>query len=454
MNARRRLVSVSIAAILVIAASEPLAAQDRNANVSASTDPLEHLIAEARENNPRVAFALREAEAAAERIGPAGAWEDPVLTLGVQNLPPGSFSFTDPGECCTQVIAQIGQRLPLPGKLGNRTRISERLAESRRHVAARTRVEVTADVKRAYAELYYLDRALDVTARNRLLLTGIEDISRSRYATGVGRQPAVLRAGLELDGLDRQKVALNERRRAMLARLNAAVGRASTAPVDTTPYPEALLGALGGEPDGPAFAPALGGDAVEVPGLPPLDSLVARAASHSPEVLAHIARIDADAAAVDLARAEVWPDPTIALQYGSRVDASDRLSAVVSFSIPIFAGRKQRPRVREAQATLAADRAMHDAMLDDITRRVVEAYARLADAHGQLAILSRGVLQRSEANLDATLSAYRAGTEDFLALLDSQSEVYRYELERHRSLADFLSAWADLESVVGEEIEP
>lgn len=453
MNTRRRVASVKLAAVLWIVVATPALAQEP----APATDggPLDTLVAEALRNSPRLAVERHTAEAAAERIAPAGAWEDPVLTLGVQNLPPGSFSFTDPGECCTQAIVQLGQRLPLPGKLGNRTRVAERLAEARRHTVARTRMDVIADVKRAYADLYYVERALDVTDRNLQLLTAIADVTRTRYATGIGRQPAVLRAGLEIDGLERQRIVLAQNRKAALARLNAAVGRPASTSLAETAYPRRLQAVLAGASvDRRGFVSPVDRETERVPGLPPLDSLIERAASGSPEVLAHVARIRADESAVDVARAEVWPDPMIALQYGSRVDASDRLSAVLSFSIPVFAGRKQQPRVREAEAVLASHRSAHDAMIDDIERRVIEAYADLLDAYGQLAILDRGVIERSAANLDATLSAYRAGTEDFLALLDSQSEVYRYELERHRGLADFLSAWAELERVVGEEIQP
>lgn len=452
MHVRRR-VWVSIAAVLSIVVAAPAAAQDRPQE--AARGPLAELVETARRSSPRLARARHEANAADQRIGPAGAWDDPIVTLGVQNLPPGSFSFTDPGECCTQAIVQVAQRVPLPGKLSNRGRIASRLADAREYLTEQVRIDVVADVKRAYAELYYLDRALDVNARNLRLLAGLEDVTRTRYATGVGRQPAVLRAGLELDGLERRQVKLLEQRAAARARLDAAVGRPASAALDSTPYPSAMHAIIeSGRTERGAFdLPGERADVV-VPGLPSSDSLLAIAVTRSPEVRAHVARIRADEAAVDLARAEWWPDPVFALQYGTRVGASDRIGATVSFSVPVFGGRKQAPWVREAEQMLAADRSAHDAMIDDIERRVVGAYADLVDAYGQLGILDRGVIERAEANLDATLAAYRAGSEDFLALLDSQSATYRYELERHRSLADFLSAWAELERAVGEEIAP
>lgn len=420
-------------------------------------DQMSALVGEALERSPRLAAARSETAAARARISQAGTWEDPVLTLGFMNLRTTSFDFSD--DFMTMKIVQLGQRIPLPGQLGHRRESASLHAASAEHRIAVARIDVMSDVKRAYAELYYRDRALGIVERNLALLRGLEDVTHTRYATGVGSQPAVLRAALEIDGLEAQRVQLAASRHAALARLNAARDRPAATPLQETPYPLDLLRLVGGRADGPRFASALGirreePGIVSPAGLPPLDSLLQRALEYKPELRAHIARIGAQEEMVSHARAMRWPAPQLSVGYGQRDGFADMLNATVSFRLPIFLGAKQNAAVREETEILAMERARHDRMVAEIEREVTDAYSDVLDALGQLELYDLGILRRAEATLDATLAAYRSGSEDFLALLDSQTRLYGFQLERHRRLADLLVAWSELESAVGEEIEP
>lgn len=482
MTTPERIFAACLAAGSILAAPATASAQDPDPDLRVP-DPLSALVDEALERNPRIAAARAGAGSAEERISRAGAWEDPVLTFGFVNLRTTSFDFGD--DFMTMKIVQVGQRIPLPGQLGHRRGTTRFLAESERHLVEQTRIEVSAEVKQAYGELYYLDRALEVTDRNLALLSGLERVTLARYATGVGRQPGVLRAGLEIDALEGQRIALSERRRGAIARLNAVLDRPPETPVDSTPYPGALLAVAEGAtspterarspadrassaadranyPAGSASSPRTSAfvSALEletraaVPGLPPLDTLIERATERKPALRAHVARIRAAEEAVRRAEADRWPAPRLTLGYAQRDGFDDMMNATVSFSLPVFLGAKQNAAVREEEAALARERALHGAMVNEIRHQVTEAYARVLDAYGQLGLFRGGILARAEANLDATLAAYRSGAEDFLALLDSQAGLYRYQLERHRRLADLLSAWAELERAVGEEIQP
>jgi len=413
------------------------------------------LVREAVERSPRVAAARARAGSLEERVSQVGAWEDPELTLGFRNLRTTSFDFSD--DLMTMKLVQLSQAIPLFGQLSHRRRAAALHSESATHRVESVRVEVATEVKEAYAELYYRDRALAIVDRNLAVLRGLEGITRTRYATGRGRQPAVLRAGLEIDRLEAERVAVVQSRRAALARLNALRDRPPDAPLERTGFPEAMATSLAGleaETES-AFPSALGPRAGPSSALlPPLDSLMARAVERKPEVRAHVARIRAQEQSVSDARANRWPTPRIGVGYGQREGRPDMLGATLSFRVPIFAGAKQNAAVREERQILARERSLHDRMVRGIERDVTSAHAGVTDALGQLARYRTGILDRARAGLDATIASYRSGDEDFLALLDSQTTLYRHELDYHRRLADLLAAWADLERAVGEEIEP
>lgn len=468
MKTRRALNGLVLTAVLWTAGAEPAWPQDHHADAAADRpredpaedDTLAALVSEALERNPQVVAAARGAEAAEAGVPPAGAWEDPVLTVGFTNL---RTSFAFGADPMTMKVIQLGQAIPLPGQLAHRRAAAEGRVVSAEHRVDEVRLQVATEVKEAYSELYYMERALEVIDRNLSLLSGLEDVTAVRYGAGTEGQAAVFRAGLEADGLAAQRLEVAERRRAVLARLNALRDRPAETPVEATSLPGHLL-ALAARPSRRAFASALevGGAPDPMPAaggtrlseLPSLDSLVAGALERRPGLRVHVAKIQAQESRVRLARAGRWPSPRFAVGYGQRDGHPDFLNATLSVELPIFAGRKQTAAVREEAAALARKRAGHDWMVAEIEAEVREAYARVRDAVGQLAVLRQGLLARAEANLDAALAGYRAGREDFLALLDGQATLYRYELERHRRLADLLAAWASLERAVGEEIEP
>lgn len=414
---------------------------------------LSAVVREAVERSPLVAAARASARSREERISRSGAWEDPLLTVGFSDLRTDSFDFAD--DLMTMKVVRVAQEIPLPGQIGHRREAASLRAESATHRVEGARVEVAAGVKRAYAELYYRDRALAIVDRNLAVLRGLEEVTRSRYATGAGRQPAVLRAGLEIDGLEAERVVLAESRRAALARLNALRDRPAGRPLQGTGFPVDLAPLLSGPKPGRAFSSALHpAESVVSASLPPLDSLVARAVGRTPAFRAHVARIRAQEERVEHARANRWPTPRMSVGFGQRDGRPDMLGATLSFRVPIFAGAKQNATVREEREILARERHLHDRMVREIEGDVTVAYASVSDALGQLARYRTGILARARGNLEAAIAAYRSGDEDFLALLDSQTTLYRHELDYHRQLADLLAAWADLERAVGEEIEP
>ena len=70
------------------------------------------VLREVRDANPTLAARRQMAEAARYRIGPAGAWQSPMLELGPVNVPTsGSFN----AEPMTMKMIGVTQRVPLFG---------------------------------------------------------------------------------------------------------------------------------------------------------------------------------------------------------------------------------------------------------------------------------------------------------------------------------------------------
>lgn len=452
--------TIALAALLIGLSAGALPAQtvaaERAGPKAAKTgaDGLDVLVAHALAANPAVRAAADRVEAARARISPAGALPDPWVGAGIQNLSLGSERGMGGGpDPMTMKMVAVGQTIPFPGKLGLQRRAAERELASAEATLAATRLEVEREVKEAYYELAFLDRALEVLEQDQKVLVHFIQVTESRYGVGVGGQQDVLKARVETARLGEEAVALAERRRAALARLNAALDRPSETPVEGPGIPPRIAqAAVAGSPAGIRFASsALGARAADSP-LPPLAELQETAVRESPELRAHEALIEAQEAKVELARKEHLPDFDLSLQYGQRNQRPDMVSAMVSVEIPLQKSKKQDMLVKEAEAELSARRAEHHAKANALRASVAELYSELERDRAQLALYVKSIIPQGRAALTSTTASFQVGRADFLTLLENQATLYDYETAYFRGVTDFAKKLAELEQVVGKEI--
>lgn len=416
---------------------------------------LDGLLAEADTASPEIVAARRLAEAAAARVPQAGALPDPMLGVGLMNVP-----VANPGlgrDMMTMMQVQISSTLPWPGKLGLKEEVALLDAKAEDFEVERVRDRIAAEVQTAYYRIYFIDRALTITGRNETLVGDFAQLTATRYGVGSGAQSDVLKAQVERTRLADQMVTLGEQRESELARLNALLGRPTETPLPTTELPaEVRVAALPPEPDGPRFASTALDDVISGArpddSFPPTAELQARALEQNPMIQAHVRRVAAQEQALELARTATLPDFNVTAGYSFRNGFGDFLNVMVSAPLPIFSGRKQSQGVVEQTAVLDDHRARHHAMVNELNAEIASLAAELRRTRDQLVLLDDGILPQARAGLESSTSAYRVGRVDFLTLLDAQVTLYRHELDYHRLLTDFAENLAALERAVGTEV--
>ncbi|HUP53700.1 MAG TPA: TolC family protein [Longimicrobiales bacterium] len=443
---RTKKAQASLLVALTLGLHAPLAGQE-----------LAALLAAADSTNPQIAGGRRTAEAAAARVPQAGALPDPMIGVGLMNVP-----VTRPGlgnDMMTMLQLRLGAELPWPGKLGLSEDVARLRAEAATWEVERVRQGIRAAVESAYYQIYFVDRALEVTGRNEGLVGDFARLTSSKYGVGTAAQPDVLRAQVERTSLSDQLVALREQRVSAVARLNALLARPTNTPVSTVELPEAVrVAALSEEPGGARFASAALADVLPGAspggGIPSVAELQRLAIEHSPMIQAHVRHVEAQGQALALAEKAKLPDVSVTAGYSRRAGFGDFFDVMVSASVPIFAGRKQDQGVFEQAALLAEHEARHAAMVDELNAEIASLAAELARARDQLVLLNDGILPLARTGLASATASYQVGRVDFLMLLDSQVTLYRHELDYHRLLADFATNLAALERAVGTEVLP
>lgn len=433
-----------------------LLASPARAQVHSEVEPpatLDQFIAHAVELSPRLRAVRARADAAQARVSPAGARPDPMLMVGVQNLPVRDPGF---GDMMTMKMVGISQTLVLGGKLRLARLATAREAEAAQGDLDAATLDLRRDVQTAWYEIAYADRALDVVTRSQAVLLELARATELRYrVSNAGGLQDVVRARIEATRLGEEASALREARSAALARLNALLDRPTDTPLDSAAFPERVRrAAVADAPEEIRFASATLGSRLANSPLPPLSELQARAVRENASLRSLDAMIRAQQTRARLAARAHIPDMDVAIEYGQRDGRPDMVSATVSIPLPLQRRRVQGQLVMSARAELAAQEAEYDAEANRLKADVAQRYGELERDRAQLALLVRAVLPPARVATDAALAGFRTGRVDLASVLGAQVALFEYETTYNRTLTSFATTLAALEVMVGGEVLP
>jgi outer membrane protein, heavy metal efflux system len=407
---------------LFLLAAVPALAGDAGVFPLAEEPDLSALVEEALARNPEVASAAASAQAARERVPQVSALPDPTVSVGYEN---GGHGWALGADDDTGVRVAVGQALPGPGKRRLAKAVETSNASAVDQALRRERLSVVYRVRRAYADLLLAREQLAILADQERSTRGIEEMTRSRYAVGLGSMPDVLRAQAELARLDQAKAVARSDEVSAVADLNALRNRPSGTQVTTA-------GSLRRAVDHPAA-------------VPPLDEWLARTAEASPEVAAEEARADGSRAALDLARHQLRPDFMLSASYLNRGSLPPMSGVEVGLVLPLYRGHKQQKGVAEAEARLESARRTQEAMGLRVRATAEKAVADLASQIAQAQALGR-VLTVDALAVEAALASYRTGQVPFIAVLDAHNALYRDRGAQAEALARTLRSSARLDA--------
>lgn len=423
---RRQIVGLSTA--LMIACSTSLLAAPSAADVpGASVDSLLRL---AREQNPEYLAMLYEAEAAAERVTPAGALPDPRLRTEFRDI-------TRMGEQSPTLIpGQVGstrylvmQDVPWFGKRDLKKQVAEFEAEGARGRALVSWNDVAARIKTSFAQRYFVHRNARLTDEILELAKRLEHLALTRYANGLAPQQDVIRAQIEQTGLHNERRVLVAEQQQLEARINALAARPARAPLADPDHLRPL-------PD---------------PSRLEAGALEGRARRSNPLLSVEIARLQAAEKSRELAYRNRYPDFTFGVSPIQYDNAVKEWEVMVELNIPLQQDTR-RAQERESEAMVSAARARQLSAENLLMGEIAEATAAL-DSARRTEELTRGtLLPQAELTFRSALAGYEAGRVDFSTLIDALRQIRQARQSLIRAQAEGQARLADVERMIGEEL--
>lgn len=384
---------------------------------------LDALVREVAARSPGVAAEARRAEAMRQAIPRARALDDPQITLMTEEVP------TTITGGMPMLRMQANQTLPWPGKRERRARVAERESQVAGARESAVLLDAVTQAKRIYYGLYLNMEARRVNREQRAIADTLVDVVTGRLASGMAMHHDVLKMQTEASMLDDELAMLEAERREMVAMLNALRDLSAEEPV--------------GEPL-EAWSPEV-----------PLEraALESRALAQRPEVKEKAAMAKSKRAMAAVARLEYYPDFMLGAFYDARTGGDDTIGAMVTVSVPLWLGRKQRIDVAVADLRAsAADRDL-SAMEAMVRAELEQALARLSRVKRRSEILETELLDRAQQTFDAALAAFPAGKTSALEILDALRVVSQRRLSRTTLRVERELALVDLARAVGEKGE-
>ncbi len=390
---------------------------------------LESLIEEALKNNSEIRSYTYNVDAYETLPSQARSLDDPRIGFAVANLPVDTFSFDQ--EAMTQKQISLKQKVPFPGKLSLKEDIAEKDLMIAREELSEKQNSVIAKVKSAYFDLIFLKRSLEVTERNRDLLAGFIETAESRYSVGKASQREVIKAQLELSGMLRKLLYLEQKQKTAEARLTSLLSRKVHSPF----WLEEKSKTVFDYSDDDLMKIAMG--------RPMLSGLEYK--------------VDRAKLSKRLSKKEYYPDFDFGISYGQRDDAgaisrADFLSASITMNIPLWFKGKENKKVAQEAAKANRAKEAFETMRDEVYYQVRLITSEIERLDKEIDLLETGLIPQSALSFNSTVAAYKVNKAAFLDLVRNQIGLYNYEVEYFQAIMTREKNLAKLEAVVGKRL--
>ncbi len=388
--------------------------------------PVEALVGYALANNPEVRAARSYARSLGARVPQVASLPDPQLTT--TTFLQAIQTAAGPQE----VVVSLSQRFPWFGKLPLRSQVAYHEAMAAYARVTAVELGVTEQVKRAYYDVYFLQRAVKVIRALQPRVQDVIDITKTKYENNQVGLESLLQVQMELSALKTRLIELQQTKTEAQARLAAILHLPPQTRID-------------------AVAKF---DRSKVARTARL--LVELAQSYRPELDARRREYSRDRASVALACREYWPDVTVGFNWheiGPRgispvATGEDAYSLVAGVNLPLWR-RRLNAAVREAQYNSARSAHQYEVTLDEVRREVVALYAQFVRHHQVLEILATEIVPNAEKTLRLSIEAYDVGKLPFEQLIQSYRRLLDYQIDYYKREALREQVIASLERAVG-----
>lgn len=384
------------------------------------------LVEEAFRNNQNLLSMEESARALRAEAPFAGSLQDPVVGIGLLNVPVDTFAFDQ--EPMTQKQLFVSQKIPWFGTLSSQQQVSELKALEAGFQVQAKRLEIARDLAGAWYDLGVIDKSLDINKNLKTIVTQMLRVAESRYGTGEGLQQDILAGQVQHSELIDEQVNLESREKVVRAQIGSLLSRDEL-------FEEAgptTMDEYGAIPDKALFNKV--------------------ALQRNPLLQARRVAIDRAKVEVQLARKAYMPDFDLRLSYGQREEHADFLSATVAMTVPLWQKTRQDSKLAAAEKRLTAAEKSFLGLKQTLPHSIDRLLAEIKAAQENYTLFHEALSVQASLLADASLSAYSVGKVEFNTMLAARIRLLRIELKAETYKYQIYKKKAELEELIGTNL--
>jgi outer membrane protein TolC len=385
---------------------------------------VQHLVAEALENNPEIAAAAYDMDVMKSKAPQVSTLEPPTLTYTREDMP--GFNIGD------AMFSRLGidQAVRLPFKLSTEGALANILAEHAHHDHEEVIFEVLEKLKTGYFELWFVQQSIILNHENIVLIERTAAAARSRVGAGLSPQQEAMSAQVQLAKLRNDEIDLRQQELSAKSMLMSILNRKGD---DTLGYAGIL--------DTILFVPTL-------------DTVEELAAANRPMLIHDSLGVEESRTRLTLAKQEYLPDLHFGVEYVTEPNDDFRgwsFHAGITLPFAPWTLGAAGGRTDEANAEINRDQAKFQASRNMVFANIRDLYEKISAARRQLENYRNVILPQARQSLEATMTGYETGQIEFSMLLDSYTMLTDMTKDYYMTRMKFEQAIASLEREAGYE---
>ena len=386
----------------------------------AQSQELQNYLKIAAENNPELQSAYTQFEAALLQSPQVASLPDPTLTVSAF----GRMIETRLGA--QEARFNLMQMFPWFGTLKAKSQAADLMAEARFQEYLAMRGNLFYEVKKAYAELYELEKTIELKVENLEILDSYRELSLSKFRSGSSSMVNVVRVDIKREQAITEIELEAEALESLKKQFNYLLNREPEAPV--TIQDTLLINSL------------------ETSEVEEIDF------DNHPELTRYDREREAYKSRAEVAQKEGLPKLGLGLDYSiisERTDANpsrngeDAIMPMFSVSLPIFR-KKYKAAEKEAELMQTAARQNREARKNKLLGVYEQTRYELNKAKKLLALYDRQINSSNQAN-SLLVSGFGNNTEDFEEVLRMNQDILMLNTQKLAALKKRFIAQAKLE---------
>jgi len=421
-----------IAAALIIVCLLSSSALSQNIQHASDSLYIDQVIMDVLKNNDRLAAAQYMEQSARAKIGPAGAWDDPMLMVGVTNLPT-SLDFQS--DDMTMKMIGLSQNIPYSGYKGLQAKAAKSDAEASTAERHSAELDLISAAKTAFYDLYYKNLILNELLRQKDLFGQIVSSTLGKLKTNQAGQEEYLSAESNLWRVESEILSARQE-------------------LDESRY---SLNALRGIKGDTILPPLAGPSIMEIP-----DSAsvwLAASYEHYPELRKLQSQSESYSFSAAASRRMAWPMLTLSGSYGLREGIGmmgprdNMISIQADISLPFLSGRQQKNMARSMLAMSKSSQASANQLRTDIDARIRALHQRALRLSESRDIYQNKIVPTSEETFRSAFSGYTSNLISYTELINTAISLYRDHITLDQISNQLAQTMTEVERYIADPAE-